>query len=89
MRIISQREGNRIDWLKKQSIKYGGNGFMDQPIKDWEFDSLDFVELIMNCEKEFDISIPDDNIFNITNLDDLNKTIKKIINENTVHKTKG
>jgi acyl carrier protein len=32
---------------------------MDQPFKNLGIDSLDQVELIMKCEKEFNIEIPD------------------------------
>ncbi len=38
--------------------------------KDLEADSLDTVELIMEFEKEFDISIPDDEAENITTVGD-------------------
>jgi acyl carrier protein len=33
---------------------------LDQPFNNLGIDSLDQVELIMTCEKEFDIMIPDD-----------------------------
>lgn len=40
-------------------------------IDDLGCDSLDMVDLIMECEKEFNISIPDDDVYKILTVQDL------------------
>ena len=40
-------------------------------IDDLGCDSLDMVDLIMECEKEFNISIPDDDVYRILTVQDL------------------
>lgn len=40
-------------------------------ISDLGCDSLDMVDLIMECEKEFNISIPDDDVYRILTVQDL------------------
>jgi len=45
--------------------------------KDWGCDSLDMVELIMECEREFNLFIPDDAVEYIRNAQDLLNYIKE------------
>jgi acyl carrier protein len=43
--------------------------------KDLGLDSLDLVDFIMNVEKEFNLSIPDNIVADLNNLEDLNKYV--------------
>ena len=45
---------------------------------DLNMDSLDIVEFIMACEKEFDISIPDNCVDDVQTVGDLINAIKKL-----------
>lgn len=45
--------------------------------EDWGCDSLEVVELIMECEKEFNLSIPDEAVEHIRNAQDLLNYIKE------------
>ena len=45
---------------------------------DLNADSLDTVELIMDCEKEFGISIPDEDTQNINTVNDVIEYIEKL-----------
>lgn len=40
-------------------------------VDDLGCDSLDMVDLIMECEREFNISIPDDDVYRIITVQDL------------------
>lgn len=51
-------------------------------INDLGADSLDKVELIVECEKEFDISIPDDQSENVSTVGDMVNLIKSILETN-------
>ena len=46
---------------------------------DLYIDSLDFVEIIMQCEREFDISIPDEMMSKCDIVSGLCDTIKELI----------
>lgn len=48
---------------------------------DADLDSLDFVEIIMRCEKEFNISIPDDHAINFKTVGELVDFIEKEISK--------
>jgi len=45
--------------------------------EDWGCDSLDIMELVMECEKEFNIIIPDDAAEHIKTVQDLLNYIKE------------
>lgn len=45
--------------------------------EDWGCDSLDMIELIMECERKFNITIPDDAVEHIRNAQDLLNYIKE------------
>lgn len=45
---------------------------------DLGFDSLDFIELIMSLEREFDITIPDDDVHETETMEDMVNVIKKL-----------
>ena len=49
----------------------------DRDLKDFGFDSLDKVELIMEVEKEFDIIIPDDKTDDVNTVEDLVKIVEE------------
>lgn len=50
----------------KQTCRCGVEGeiTLDRSFNDLLFDSLDYVELVMSVEKEFNLYIPDDIAFN-------------------------
>ena len=45
--------------------------FIDSKISDFAIDSLDAVEIIMDLEEEFDISLPDDIAMSFETLQDI------------------
>lgn len=49
--------------------------------KDMGMDSLDFVEVIMDMEKELDIVIPDDNLDHVTRIGELVDVMYEIVND--------
>lgn len=89
MRIIGPKELEKINWLKHQFTTHGGNGNLSQLISESKFDDLDLMEIVIECENKFNISIPDRYIDEINRPEDLYKIINKILNENIIHKTKG
>lgn len=48
----------------------------DYKFKDFGFDELDFVELVMECEKIFNVCIPDDKVYGIKKLHQLYELIE-------------
>lgn len=44
--------------------------------KDFGFDELDFVELVMFCEKKLNISLPDDKLNNVKTLNQFFKLVE-------------
>ena len=46
-------------------------------VKDLGADSLDVVEMLMNCEEEFDISVPESEAVKIKTVGDIIKLINK------------
>lgn len=50
LRLISDQSGLNVDDIKEQKLT---------TIDDFNFDSLDVIELVMAIEEEFDLEIPD------------------------------
>lgn len=46
-------------------------------VEDLDCDSLDKLELVMECEKEFNVLIPDDALMDINTINDLITYIEK------------
>ena len=64
MRIITREEIKKKieeilldhNWIKKGEVVHERHSYEN----DYGMDSLDFIEMIMDIEKEYNISIPDD-----------------------------
>ena len=64
MRIITREEIKKKieeilldhNWIKQGEVVHERHSYEN----DYGMDSLDFIEMIMNIEKEYNISIPDD-----------------------------
>lgn len=52
---------------------------LDDKTKDWGFDSLDDVEIIMSCEEEFDIEISDEEAAKVETVQDLMELVQSKI----------
>ncbi|MBE7089959.1 MAG: acyl carrier protein [Clostridiales bacterium] len=61
--------------LNKPVEEIAGN---QEVVKDLGADSLDIVEMIMNLEDEFGISVPEDEAVNIKTVDDIANLIDSI-----------
>ena len=61
--------------LNKPVEEIAGN---HEVVKDLGADSLDIVEMIMNIEDEFGISVPEDEAVNIKTVDDIANLIDNI-----------
>lgn len=68
---VGKRQGYKF--FKYQSIKLNKTYNFE---KDFGFDELDFVELVMECEKKFNICLPDDKLNNIKTLNQFFKLIE-------------
>lgn len=62
--------------IKKEDMKDDMHLF-----EDMRMDPLDFVEVIMEMEKELGIVIPDDNLDHVTRIGELVDVIYKIVND--------
>lgn len=62
--------------IEKSKIKPESN-FQE----DLSFDSLDAVEFIMECEKRWNIAIPDDDSEKVQTVQDIVSTVDRILNE--------
>jgi acyl carrier protein len=47
--------------------------------EDIKLDSLDLVELVMECEEKFGIEIPEQNLYNVSTVDDILKLIDSLV----------
>lgn len=52
---------------------------VDAKFSDIDIDSIDLIEIVYEAEKLFDVAIPDQEIENLTNLQDLIKLIDSIL----------
>lgn len=62
--------------IKKEDMKDDMHLF-----EDMRMDSLDFVEVIMEMEKELGIVIPDDNLDHVTRIGELVDVMYEIVND--------
>ena len=67
--IISELSENSIEDVKDEALLYDHLGI----------DSLDAVEIILEIEKEFDVSIPDEDVFQAKTVSDLITGLSKSI----------
>jgi acyl carrier protein len=47
--------------------------------EDIKLDSLDLVELVMECEEKFGIEIPEQNLYSVSTVDDILKLIDSLV----------
>ncbi len=62
--------------LKAKNVKIEINE--NTTFKDIGLDSLDLMDLIILLEEKFDINIPDEDLMNLKNVNDLMKKIKEL-----------
>lgn len=61
----------------------------EDTFKDLYMDSLDLVEIIIECEKEFSYSITDDKVQNLKTVEDLVNLIKDLDNKDYLESTQA
>lgn len=50
--------------------------------EDIKLDSLDLVELVMECEEKFGIEIPEQSLYTVSTVDDIFKLIDSLVSSN-------
>ena len=61
----------------------------EDTFEDLYADSLDLVEIIIECEKEFSYSITDDKVQNLKTVEDLVNLIKDLANKDYLESTQA
>lgn len=75
-----------VEMITKIANHIKGNQFFKENVIDFKkdytfkeigFDDLDFVELIMECEKLWNVSLPDDKFYKVKTLNDFFKILEE------------
>lgn len=81
MRKLEQAEKERVDFILEDKLCCDSDSIKSDSIirDDLGADSLDEVEICMEVEKEFNISIPDSEFENVKTVNDLYECIEKFL----------
>lgn len=82
MRKLEQAEKERIDFILEDKLCCDLDNIKSDSLirDDLGADSLDEIEICMELEKEFNISIPDSLMEEVKTVQDLYDTVEKVLN---------